>query len=79
MEIFILYIGTGVTVHAAHPGTPVVTELMRDNVMSSFLIDQCLIRPLSFLFCRSIEEGAQTPLYCSLSAQCQQENGLYFE
>lgn len=72
--------GKGITVHAAHPGTPVVTELMRDDIfMGSAIINHLILRPLSFLFCRSTEEGAQTPLYCSLAPECCGKTGLYFE
>uniref|UniRef100_A0A915IGJ5 Uncharacterized protein n=1 Tax=Romanomermis culicivorax TaxID=13658 RepID=A0A915IGJ5_ROMCU len=71
--------GSGVTVHATHPGAPIDTSLMRDNVLGSKLMDYLILRPICFFFCRNAAEGAQTPLYPALVPEYGQKSGCYFE
>lgn len=73
------FLGTNVTVHAAHPGTPVITELMRYSWLGTYILNQMIFPFLGYLYLRSKREAAQTPLYCALSEECGKNSGLYFE
>uniref|UniRef100_A0A915K128 Pectinesterase n=1 Tax=Romanomermis culicivorax TaxID=13658 RepID=A0A915K128_ROMCU len=79
MEIIMLWNSTNVVIHAAHPGTPVSTELTRDSILSSVLIGQFIIRPMAYFYCRTTAEAAQTPLYAALDPKFATQSGLYFE
>ena len=62
--------GSGVTTYAVHPGV-VASEIWR-RVPPPF---ESIIK----LFMLSVEEGAQTTLYCATSARAAVESGLYYE
>lgn len=47
--------------------------------MGSWLMDQFILRPLTFFFCRSPYEGAQTPVYCAVTKELAKDSGKYYE
>lgn len=66
--------GTRVTTYAVHPGT-IHTSFDRHVHNNMFLKAWffCL-RP----FCRTIEEGAQTTIYCAVDENLQNKSGCYY-
>uniref|UniRef100_A0A0A9Z186 Retinol dehydrogenase 11 n=1 Tax=Lygus hesperus TaxID=30085 RepID=A0A0A9Z186_LYGHE len=70
--------GTGVTVYCLHPGV-VSTELTR-HLDSAFLWGaRWVYDTLGGWFRKTVEEGAQTTLHCSLDEQAGRETGLYYD
>jgi len=70
---------TNVNVYAAHPGTPIHSELMRESWLGGVLFDQIILPPIIWLFCRSTYEGAQTSVYCSCAKSIAVDTGKYYE
>ncbi len=62
--------GTGVTVYSLHPGV-VASEIWR-RVPQPF-------RWVMLRFMITVEQGAQTSLYCATSPQLASESGLYYD
>jgi NAD(P)-dependent dehydrogenase (short-subunit alcohol dehydrogenase family) len=62
--------GSGVHTSALHPGV-VASDIWRRVAWP--------VRPLIKLRMRSVEEGAQTSLYCAASAGVVDQTGLYYE
>jgi hypothetical protein len=69
--------GTGVTTYSLHPGI-VRTELFRHLSDSYFCGVQNILNAVVSLFFKTVEEGAQTTLYCSLDEKLADETGLYY-
>uniref|UniRef100_A0A1Y1LD96 Retinol dehydrogenase 11 n=2 Tax=Photinus pyralis TaxID=7054 RepID=A0A1Y1LD96_PHOPY len=63
----------GVTANSLHPGI-IYTDLLRDT---NTLV-KCLYQILSFLTLKTVEEGAQTSIYVSLSREIENVSGEYF-
>lgn len=72
-------IGKGVVVHSAHPGTPIQSGLMRNNLCGTWLLQAVIWPPIFHLFCRSTADGAATPVYCAVADECGATTGLYYE
>ncbi|XP_060709154.1 retinol dehydrogenase 13 isoform X1 [Hemiscyllium ocellatum] len=64
---------TGVTANCLHPGV-IMTELVRH--MSIWF--KILLVPVSFLTFKSVQQGAQTSIYCAVSEELDNVSGLYF-
>lgn len=62
--------GKGITTYALHPGV-IATDIWREVPR--------LFRPLVTMFMKSVEQGAETTLYCACSPVCADETGLYYE
>jgi NAD(P)-dependent dehydrogenase (short-subunit alcohol dehydrogenase family) len=62
--------GTGVTTYSLHPGV-VASDVWR-SVPWPF-------RPLIKQFMLTVEQGAETTLYCATSPACEAETGLYYD
>jgi len=70
--------GTGVTVNAVHPGV-VSTELTRHIFVYKNWFTRILLKPFSWPFIKSPEQGAQTVLYAALDPDLANTSGSYFE
>ncbi|XP_032900876.1 retinol dehydrogenase 14-like [Amblyraja radiata] len=64
----------GVTVNAVHPGV-VVTEIMRNYG----LLLRIIFNLIGFSFFKSAEEGAVSPIYCSVSQEMEGVSGKYID
>lgn len=75
--------GTGVTVNALHPGV-ILTDagryIMEAYGLPSFFIYflQVLVFPITLWTFKSINQGAQTQIYCSVADELKDVTGLYF-
>jgi hypothetical protein len=69
--------GTGVTTYSLHPGI-VQTELFRYLSDSYFRGVQAILNGVGALFFKTVEEGAQTTIYCSLDEKLAEKTGLYY-
>uniref|UniRef100_A0A3P9A3L0 Uncharacterized protein n=1 Tax=Esox lucius TaxID=8010 RepID=A0A3P9A3L0_ESOLU len=63
---------TGVTVYAVHPGI-VRTDLKR-HMNLALLISWKIVRP----FTKTVEQGAQTSIYCAVERKLETESGGYY-
>ena len=74
--------GTGVTVYSLHPGG-ISTEFARETPYHNTFFEGCIL--CCFMCCfacekpKSIEEGAQTTLYCCLEASIANQSGEYYQ
>jgi NAD(P)-dependent dehydrogenase (short-subunit alcohol dehydrogenase family) len=62
--------GTGVTAYALHPGV-VASDIWRRVPWP--------VRPLMTRRMLTVEQGAQTSLYCATSAEVAADSGLYYD
>ena len=67
--------GTGVTANSLHPGL-IMTEIFRHF---SSLFVTFVWRPLTFMFGKTVEQGAQTTIYLASSEEVEGVSGLYFD
>ncbi|XP_025104046.1 retinol dehydrogenase 13-like [Pomacea canaliculata] len=68
---------TNVTVNALHPGV-VKTELGRHLPIAKSYISSFLLKPIMWLLLKTPSQGAQTTLYCALTAELDGVTGKYF-
>ncbi|KAL8572049.1 hypothetical protein ACOMHN_026675 [Nucella lapillus] len=66
----------GVTVNVLHPGT-VNTELLRYSRFNSS-VSRAVLAPVLWCLIKTPIQGAQTSLYCALSAELEGVSGKYF-
>ena len=64
--------GSGVTVNALHPGI-IMTDIFR-RLSTSFKF----VMPLVSMFCKTVQEGAQTTIHLAVSEEIKGVSGLYF-
>lgn len=62
--------GTGVTTYAVHPGV-IASEIWRRIPWP--------IRPVVRAFMKTVEEGAQTSLYCATAPELADQSGRYYD
>lgn len=62
--------GSGVTTYALHPGA-VASDVWRSVPWP--------VRPLLKLFMKSVDDGAQTSVYCASAPELAEESGRYYE
>jgi NAD(P)-dependent dehydrogenase (short-subunit alcohol dehydrogenase family) len=67
---------TKITINSCHPGT-VNTNLIH-NTPFSFPIIQKVLTPFTWFFLKTDQDGAQTPLYLTLSKKVDGISGKYF-
>ena len=67
--------GSDVTVNSLHPGL-IITEFFRHF---SFWYVTFYWRPLTFMFGKTVEQGAQTTIYLASSEEVEGVSGLYFD
>ncbi|XP_043532983.1 retinol dehydrogenase 12-like [Chiloscyllium plagiosum] len=68
---------TGVTANCLHPGV-IQTELIRHLYPTLSIWLKILLVPLSILTFKSVQQGAQTSIYCAVSEELDNVSGLYF-
>jgi NAD(P)-dependent dehydrogenase (short-subunit alcohol dehydrogenase family) len=62
--------GKGITSYALHPGV-IASEIWREVPR--------IFRPLVTMFMKTVEQGAESTLYCATSPVCAEEDGLYYD
>ena len=67
---------TKLVINACHPGT-VDTNLIH-NTPFSFPIIQTIMKPFTWFFLKTDQDGAQTPLFLALSKKIDGISGKYF-
>lgn len=72
-----MFIGTGVTVNAVHPGI-VDTELTRHMGFFNSWLAKIFVRPLIWPFVKSPKYGAQVVIFASLDPNLEKITGKYF-
>ncbi|VDO98443.1 unnamed protein product [Soboliphyme baturini] len=77
--ISIVALGSGVTITAVHPGTPVPSNLTREHFLGNVFLRNVILPPVFHLFCRTTTQAAQTSVYCACSEECGCVTGQYFE
>ncbi|KAL8622957.1 Retinol dehydrogenase 13 [Nucella lapillus] len=68
---------SGVTVNALHPGV-VKTELLRHMTIAKSTVSRTVFSPIAWVLFKTPIQGAQTTLYCALSAELEGVSGKYF-
>lgn len=72
-----MYVGTGVTTNALHPGI-VKTEIGRHMGLESSIMASIFVKPLLSFFLKSPEQGALTTLFVALDPSLEKVSGKYF-
>lgn len=66
-----------INVYSLHPGF-IPTDIFRHSNSTIFPGTAYIYNFLSWLFFKSVEEGAQTTIYCSVDEKAANETGLYY-
>lgn len=69
--------GTGVTVNSLHPGL-IATEITRHMSIFDNKLVQLIMRPIGYIFMKTLEGGAQTTLRLALDPKLADVSGKYF-
>lgn len=77
MMIVIVYLGDEVSVYCVHPGV-IYNNFLKHMPIMQYRIVWWLYNVAQFLFCKTIEEGAQTTIYCAVSPDVAKQTGLYY-
>lgn len=73
----ILFLDKKVTTYSLHPGV-IQTELGRHIDSVYFKGARQLASTLGYFFYKTVEQGAQTTLYCALEESIASQTGLYY-
>lgn len=72
-----MFIGTGVTVNAVHPGL-VDTEIIRHMGFYNSTFSKYFLYPFTWPFIKTPKQGAQTCIYAALEPSLKNVSGKYF-
>ena len=64
--------------NAVHPGV-IDTQLLRCMPIVSSNVFKVLLAPATWLLIKTPKQGAQTSIYCAVSAELEGVTGLYFK
>lgn len=67
----------GINVYSLHPGL-IPTEISRHSSHTMFPGATFLYKLLTWLLFKTLEEGAQTTIYCAVDEKAANESGLYY-